>query len=145
MWHLLFFSPPTFFVCIHAYPDSHSLYSYQHFFPKLLHSQPLLFWLCHSYLYKVVSSSFTYGVNQQCPLKDDRIWGKMLRHSWTWRTTSTSPRICFDTLRILYTYMCDYKYLTDLVSFKLLSLNLWNSKSCPAHVTKDEKFGHTPQ
>lgn len=41
--------------------------------------------------------------------------------------------------------MCDYKYLTDLVSLKLLSLKLWNSKSCLAYVTNDELvIGHMP-
>lgn len=68
--------PPTFFVCICAPPDSSSLYSSQQFFfPKLLHFQALLLQLRPSYLYKVVSASSTEGVNQQCPLKDERIWG----------------------------------------------------------------------
>lgn len=95
---------PSHLFCLHLCSSWFSLalfYSSQHFFSKLLHFQPLLFWRRHSYLYKVVSASSTYGVNQQCPLKDERIWGEMLRHSWTWRTTQTSPRLCFNTWNIL--------------------------------------------
>lgn len=94
--------------------------------------------------YKYTSS--TYGVNQQCPLKDERVWGEMLTHSWTWRTTL---HIYVLTLGVFWlftpsTCMCDYKYLTDLVSFKLSTLNVWISKSRLAHVTNDEEIGHTP-
>lgn len=90
MWHLSSFPlPPFLFASVLMLILTRFIFP--NIFSKLLHFQPLLFWLCHSYLYKVVSLSSTYGVNQQCPLKDERIWGEMLSHSWTWRTTQTSP------------------------------------------------------
>lgn len=81
-------TPPLFsahlFACICAHPASLTFF----LLPNILVSPnsytslplPLLLWLSHSLLHKLVVSTFqkssTYGVNQQCPLKDARIWGK---------------------------------------------------------------------
>lgn len=48
--------------------------------PNSYTSLPLLLWLSHSLLHKLLVSTFQnslwpYGVKQQCPLKGDRIWG----------------------------------------------------------------------
>lgn len=113
---LLLFSPPTFFVCICAHPDSHSLSSSHKcffFFPNSYTSLSVLAPLLH--LEKVVSASSTHGVKQQCPLKDERIWREMLRPE-TWRTTQTSPRIRVNTWSIL-------AFRTD--DLRVATTNIW--------------------
>lgn len=69
--------------------------------PNSYTSLPLLLWLSHSLLHKLLVSTFQnslwpYGVKQQCPLKGDRIWGENgKRHSGSRSTTQTSEETYF--------------------------------------------------